>query len=251
MALAIVAALVGGLIVGSFLNVVIYRLPKGESIARGRSKCPSCGEGVKAYDNVPVVSWLLLRGKCRSCGAPISVRYPAVEALTALLYALTVAVNYDDTTKLVLGLVMVTFLIPIAAIDLELKLIPNKLTLPAAVVAVVLGVILDLDGEVERLIAGAAAAAFLGIPSLINPKGMGMGDAKLTGVMGLYLGALVAPAILIGLLAGVLVGIGVIAHFGMDEGRKRQIPFGPFLAFGAVSAMLAGQPIIDWYLDTF
>ncbi|MGK2939616.1 MAG: prepilin peptidase [Solirubrobacteraceae bacterium] len=251
MALAIVAAAVGGLLIGSFLNVLVSRVPKHESPFGGRSHCPDCGATIRARDNIPLLSWLLLRGTCRDCGAPISKRYPLVEAGTAVLYAVTVAVHYDDTTLLVLGLALVTFLIPIAAIDLELQLIPNRLTLPAAIVAVVLGMALDIDGEVERLIAGAAAALFLGLPALINPKGMGMGDAKLSGVMGLYLGAPVGPALLIGLATGVVVGIGVVMNVGMSEGRRTRIPFGPFLAFGGVVAMLVGQDIIDWYLDTF
>lgn len=251
MALAIAAAFVGGLIVGSFLNVVIARVPQGGSVAAGRSQCPSCGATIRARDNIPVLSWLLLRGRCRDCGAPISRRYPLVEAGTGALYALTVAVHYDDTTLLVLGLVMVTFLIPITAIDLERQLIPNRLTLPAAILAVVLGTALDLDGELERLIAGAGAALFLGLPALLNPKGMGMGDAKLAGVMGLYLGAPVAPALLIGLVTGVVAGVVIIAMVGMGEGRRTRIPFGPFLSFGAVVAMFVGQDMVDWYSDTF
>ncbi len=251
MALAIVAAAVGGLLVGSFLNVVIARVPKRESPVGGRSRCPSCGATIRARDNLPIVSWLLLRGRCRDCGAPISVRYPIVEAGTAALYALTVAVHYDDVTRLVLGLVLVTFLVPITAIDLELRIIPNRLTLPAAVIAVLLGTAIDPSGEVERLIAGVAAGLFLAIPALITPGKMGMGDGKLTGVMGLYLGAAVGPAILIGLLAGTLVGVIIVARVGMSAGRKTAVPFGPFLAFGGVVAMLLGEPMLDWYLDTF
>lgn len=239
-----------GLIIGSFLNVVIAREPEGESIL-GRSHCPGCGAQIRVRDNVPVLSWLLLRGRCRDCGAPISKRYPLVELLTAVLYALIVAVHGDDTTQLVLDLVLVTFLVPITFIDLDVQRIPNVLTGSAAVLGLILGTALDPGGEVERLIAGAAAAAFLGLPALINPKGMGLGDAKLTGVMGLYLGAAVAPAILIGLVTGVVVGIGVVAMRGMADGRRTRIPFGPFLSFGAVVAMFWGQAIIDWYLDTF
>lgn len=251
MALAIVLAAFGGLVVGSFLNVVIVRVPRGESVAAGRSRCPECSAPVRARDNVPVVSWLVLRGRCRDCGAPISARYPLVEALTAVLYVAIVAVHADDTAPLVLGLVLTTFLIPIAFIDLDVQRIPNALTLPAAVLAVVLGTALDPGGEVERLIAGAAAALFLGIPAFINPRGMGMGDAKLTGVMGLYLGAEVAPAILIGLLAGVVASVVIVARVGMGEARRTRIPFGPFLALGGVTAVLVGAPIIDWYTSTF
>ncbi len=239
-----------GLIIGSFLNVVIAREPKGESIL-GRSHCPGCGAQIRVRDNIPVLSWLLLRGRCRDCGEPISKQYPLVELLTAILYALIVAVHGDDTTQLVLDLVLVTFLVPITFIDLDVQRIPNVLTASAAVLGLILGTALDPGGEVERLIAGAAAAAFLGLPALINPKGMGLGDAKLTGVMGLYLGAAVAPAILIGLVTGVVVGIGVVAMRGMADGRRTRIPFGPFLSFGAVVAMFWGQAIIDWYLDTF
>ncbi len=249
--MAIALAALGGLVVGSFLNVVIVRLPRGESVVRGRSACPGCGAPIRAQDNIPVLSWLLLRGRCRACGQPISARYPAVELLTAALYAATVAIHGDDTAQLVLGLLLVTFLVPIAFIDLDVQRIPNALTLPASVVAVVVGTALDPGGEVERLIAGAAAALVLGRPALLNPRGMGMGDAKLAGVMGLYLGAEVAPAILIGLVTGVLVGIGIVAKRGMSEGRRTRIPFGPFLAFGAIVALLTGQPVVDWYLDTF
>lgn len=251
MALAIVAAALGGLLIGSFLNVVVARLPQRESLIGGRSHCPSCGATIRARDNVPLISWLLLRGKCRDCGAPISARYPIIEALTAVLYAATVAVHDDDTTLLVLGLVLITFLIPIAAIDLELRLIPNRLTLPGAIVAVVLGTALDLDGEPERLIAGVAAALFLGLPALLAPGKMGMGDGKLAGMMGLYLGAPVAAGMLIGFLAGTIVGVAVIATKGMSAGRKTAIPLGPFLAFGGVAAIFIGQDIIDWYLDAF
>lgn len=249
MAPALALAFLGGLLVGSFLNVVIARLPADESFFGGRSKCPSCGATIRARDNIPLVSWIVLRGRCRDCGARISWRYPLVELLTAVIFAATVAVHHDDTTKLVLGLVLTTFLVPIAFIDLDVQRIPNKLTLPAAILAVILGTALDPGGEIERLIAGAAAAAFLGLPALINPKGMGMGDAKLTGVMGLYLGAAVAPAILIGLVTGVIGGIAIVAMVGMGEGRRTRIPFGPFLAFGGIVAMLFGQPIVDWYSD--
>lgn len=251
MALAIVAAAVGGLFIGSFLNVLASRVPKKESPFGGRSHCPECGATIRARDNIPLLSWLLLRGKCRDCGAPISKRYPLVEAGTAVLYAVTVAVHYDDTTQLVLGLVLVTFLVPITAIDFELRIIPNRLTLPAAVIAIVLGTALDPGGEVERLIAGAAAGLFLAIPAFLSPGGMGMGDGKLTGVMGLYLGAAVGPAILIGLAAGTVVGIVIIASKGMQAGRKTKVPFGPFLALGGVVAMLFGDQMLDWYLDTF
>ncbi|MEA2286721.1 MAG: leader peptidase (prepilin peptidase) / N-methyltransferase, partial [Solirubrobacteraceae bacterium] len=131
MALAIVAAAVGGLLIGSFLNVVAWRLPRHESLATPGSRCPSCGTPIKPYDNIPVVSWLLLRGRCRSCGAPISPRYPLVEAATAILYV-AVVVGRDGTLDIVLGLLLVTALVPVTLIDLDLRLIPNAITLPAS-----------------------------------------------------------------------------------------------------------------------
>src|SRR3954471_8943686 len=142
MAPALAPAALFGLLIGSFLNVVAWRLPRGQSLVKPRSQCPGCGTQVKPYDNVPVLSWLLLRGRCRGCGEKISARYPVVEAVTAALYVLVVAVKYDDVLQIVLGLVLVTFLVPIAVIDLDVKRIPNALTGPAAVLAVAVGAIL-------------------------------------------------------------------------------------------------------------
>jgi leader peptidase (prepilin peptidase)/N-methyltransferase len=251
MLLAAVAALLGGLIIGSFLNVVAWRLPRGESLSHPGSHCPSCDTPIKPYDNIPVVSWLLLRGRCRSCGEPISPRYPLVELTTGLLWAAVVIADYDDVPALVRGILLVTFLIPIALIDLDHRLIPNKLTLPAAVLALVAIVALDLDFLVEALIAGAAGFAFFFLAALAYPRGMGMGDVKLAGVLGLYLGRAVAPAIFIALIAGVVVGAAIIARKGATEGRRTAVPFGPFLALGGVIALFAGDALVDAYLTTF
>jgi leader peptidase (prepilin peptidase)/N-methyltransferase len=251
MPLALLPAAAFGLILGSFLNVVAFRLPGRMSLAMPASHCPSCEVPIKPYDNIPVLSWLILRERCRSCSAPIAARYPIVEATTALLFAAVVAVHHADTAQLVLGLVLVAFLVPIALIDLDHRIIPNRLTLPAAVLAIVIGTALDPGGQVERLIAGTAAAAVLGIPSLLNPKGMGLGDAKLIGVMGLYLGAAVAPAFFVAFLAGTVIGIAIIARKGMSQGRKTAVPFGPFLALGAIVGVLAGNELVSLYLSTF
>ena len=240
-----------GLIIGSFLNVIAHRMPARMSLALPASHCPSCEVPIKPYDNIPVLSWLILRGRCRSCAEPISARYPIVEALTGALFAAVVAVHHTDAAALVMGLVLVAFLVPIALIDLDHRIIPNRLTLPAAVLAIVLGTALDPGGQVERLIAGAAAAAVLGIPSLINPRGMGMGDAKLIGVLGLYLGAAVAPAFFVAFLAGTAFGIAIIARKGMIQGRKTAVPFGPFLALGGLVGVLAGNELVSLYLTTF
>ena len=247
----IVVAAVGGLLIGSFLNVVAWRLPRGESIVKPGSHCPACDHPVRPKDNIPVVSWLRLHGRCRDCGEPISSRYAIVEAVTGLLFALVVAVFYDDTTQLVLGLTMICFLVPLTLIDLDTRLLPNKLTLPAAIAAVVLGTLLDPSGEVERLAAGAAAGGFFLLAALAYPRGMGMGDVKLAAVLGLFLGREVAAALLIGLIAGVVVGVAIMKRKGVAEGRKTAVPFGPFLAFGGVVALLFGEGMVDAYLQTF
>lgn len=251
MPLALLPVAAFGLIIGSFLNVVAYRLPRGESLATPGSHCPSCDAPVKPLDNIPLLSWLLLRGRCRACSAPIARRYPLVELLTAALFAAIVAVHHDSTATLVLGLVLVAFLVPIALIDAQERIIPNKLTLPAAILAIGLGSALDPGGEVERLVAGVGAGAVLALPSLVNPRGMGMGDAKLVAVLGLFLGRAVAPAFFVALVVGTAAGIGIIARKGMMQGRKTAIPFGPFLALGGVVAILAGHELVELYLDTF
>ena len=251
MAPALAPAALFGLLIGSFLNVVAWRLPRGQSLVRPRSQCPGCGTQVKPYDNVPVVSWLLLRGRCRGCGEKISARYPIVEAVTAALYVLVVALKHDDALQLVLGLVLVTFLVPIAAIDLDHKIIPNKLTAPAAVLAIALVAVLDTRHLPEYLIAGFGALLFFYLPALIHNKGMGMGDVKLAGVLGLYLGRAVAPALFIALILGVVVGAAVIASKGVSDGRRTKVPFGPFLAAGALIAFFVGDGIVDSYMERF
>jgi leader peptidase (prepilin peptidase) / N-methyltransferase len=251
MVAAIVLAAVGGLIIGSFLNVVAYRLPRGESLAHPPSRCPSCDVPVKPYDNIPVVSWVLLRGRCRSCKAPISPRYPLVEALTGVLYALVMWARWDDAAGIALGIVLVTILIPIAIIDFEHRIIPNRITGPAAIVAILIGLLFDQDFVVEQLIAGAAAGGFFLLAAIAYPRGMGMGDVKLAGVMGLYLGRAVGLAVLIGLVAGVVVGAIIIARVGAKEGRKMAVPFGPFLALGGIIAIFAGDAVADSYADRF
>lgn len=245
-AAAAVLAGVLGLAFGSFFNVVIYRLPRGESLSKPRSRCPGCGTQIRARDNIPVVSWLLLRGRCRDCGEPISARYPLVELLTAALCVAVVLAGGADSSVWI-GLAFVLLLVPITFIDLDHRIIPNVLTGLGAVVAIALVAIFQTDDLVEHLIAGAAAGGFLLIAAIAYPAGMGMGDVKLAAVMGLFLGRAVAPAMLAALLAGSIVGVVVIAR----HGRKAGVPFGPFLAFGGVVGLFAGGAIVDWYLDTF
>jgi leader peptidase (prepilin peptidase) / N-methyltransferase len=236
-------------VLGSFLNVVIHRLPRGESLVHPRSRCPHCGTQIAGYDNIPIVSWLLLRGRCRHCRAPISPRYPAVELITALLFAAVVLVRgFDD--DLILELPFVAALIALAGIDLDHKLLPNKIVYPLAAWGVVAVLIADRDDLVEHLVAGAGAFLFLFAAVLAYPRGMGMGDVKLAGAMGIYLGAAVIPAFLVAFLTGSVVGIAIIAREGADA-RKKALPFGVFLALGGIVGVLAGPELIDVYQTNF
>jgi leader peptidase (prepilin peptidase)/N-methyltransferase len=245
----ITLAALGGLIIGSFLNVVAYRLPRGESLATPGSHCPSCGTPIKPYDNVPVLGWLLLRGRCRSCGERISARYPLVEALTAAL-AVAVELTKHSADQVVLGLMLVGVLVAVTLIDFDRRIIPNKITLPGAVAAIGIGLALKPSGVPEQLIAGAAGGGFLLVFALAYPRGMGMGDVKLAAVLGLFLGREVAVAIFAGVLAGALIGGVVMARVGVKQGRKTTVPFGPFLALGGIIGLLAGAPIVHWYLHS-
>jgi leader peptidase (prepilin peptidase)/N-methyltransferase len=252
MTLAYAAALAGafGLIIGSFLNVVAYRLPRGESVMFPASHCPSCDTPIKPYDNVPVLSWLVLRGRCRSCHHSISARYPIVEAVTAALLVLVVLDNGADQDAW-LGLAFVILLVPVTLIDLDHRIIPNTLMLVGTVVSVGILLLTDPGALTGHLIAAAAAGGFLLIAALAYPAGMGMGDVKLAAVMGLFLGRNVGPAMLVALVTGSVVGALIIARKGAKEGRKTAIPFGPYLAFGGLVGLFAGDAIVDWYLDTF
>jgi leader peptidase (prepilin peptidase)/N-methyltransferase len=246
----IAVAAVGGLLAGSFFNVVIARLPAGESLMSPGSRCPHCGHPVRPYDNVPVLSWLWLRGRCRDCGEPISARYPLVEALTAVLCALVVVAKGADEDAW-LGIALVLTLVPITFIDLDHRIIPNRIVGPSAVLAVVILALTNVDALPDHLIAGAAAGGFFFVAVLAYPRGMGMGDVKLAGVLGLYLGSSVAPALLAAMLFGTIVGGAIIVQKGAAEGRKTAVPFGPFLALGALLGLFAGPDIVHWYRDNF
>jgi leader peptidase (prepilin peptidase) / N-methyltransferase len=248
-ALEIAFIAVLGAVLGSFLNVVIHRLPRGESLASPGSRCPTCGAPIAPYDNIPVLSWLLLRGRCRHCGASISPRYPAVELLTAATFAAVVAVRgFDD--DLLLELPFVACLIALAGIDLDHKLLPNKIVYPMAVYGLAATVIVDSGDLVEHLIAGAGGFLFLFIALLAYPRGMGMGDVKLAGAMGLYLGLSLVPAMLVAFLTGSLVGGVMMVREGV-QARKKAVPFGVFLALGGIVAVLAGPELIELYEDQF
>ncbi len=256
MVLLVVLSGVLGLLVGSFLNVVIWRVPRGESVASPASRCPACDRPVRPRDNVPVVSWLLLRGRCRDCGEAISRRYPLVEAGTAALFtvlALRIGTEPELPAYLYLGAVGVA----LAVIDIDVKRLPNAIVLPSYVVGVVLLATAALiDRELDDLLrAGlgmAALYAFYFLLALAYPAGMGFGDVKLAGVLGMYLGWLgwseVVSGGFLGFLFGGVIGAGLmLAH---RAGRKSKIPFGPYMLAGALVAILWGGGLADLYLDT-
>jgi len=249
-ALLVVIAVVYGLIIGSFLNAWAYRLANGEKITAGRSHCPKCGAQIRAYDNVPLVSWLLLRGKCRDCGAPISWRYPLGEALTAALFA-AVAVMDGLSWLLVPHLLFVSALVLVSQVDLEKRIIPDIVILPVAALGLPLMIVLGSAPWWQWPVAGLGAAGFLFLISEVyfrirHVEGMGFGDVKLALCMGVYLGSAVVPALFLGFLSGAVVGVILIG--GRRGDAKTAIPFGPFLAAGAILALFFGGALIDAYL---
>jgi leader peptidase (prepilin peptidase) / N-methyltransferase len=243
-------ALLGGMITGSFVGVVAHRVPRGRSIVGPRSECPSCGAQIAAYDNVPVISWILLGGHCRSCGARIPARYPLIELAVGIAFAATAVVLRDDPAALALGLVLVAVLAAVTLTDLERRVIPNAILLVGSVIGFGIVAATDPASLPERAAAAAGAGSFLLLFALVYPRGMGMGDVKLAAVMGLFLGVSVVPALFIGIVLGALAGFGLMLRQGSGA-RKQAVPFGPFLAVGGVAALLAGSQMIDAYLNAF
>ena len=253
MTLLVAGCAVLGLLVGSFLNVVVWRVPRGESVVRPASACPGCGSPVRPRDNVPVVSWSLLRGRCRDCGARVSARYPAVEAGTAVLFAVMAArIGPDPVLPAYLYLAAVG--LALALIDLDHKRLPDALTLPSYPVGVALlgGAALagsDSGSLLRALAGGAALFAFYFALCFAYPAGMGFGDVKLAGVLGLFTAWLGwgpwAVGLFLGFVLGGLVGVAVVV--AGRGGRKTALPFGPFMLLGALVAVLAGQQLADGY----
>jgi leader peptidase (prepilin peptidase)/N-methyltransferase len=254
----VVATLCGllGLAVGSFANVVIHRVPRGESLVRPASHCPSCGAPVAWHDNLPVAGWLLLGGRCRSCRAPISIRYPLVELGMGLLWFLLalrlvdVGLGWAVPAYLALAFVCVV----LAVIDATTRLLPNRITYPAFPVVLGLLVVASVGlGDLGRLVRGLLAALAVGgfflALALISPRGMGLGDVKLAPTLGLALGWLSWGAVVLGVFAGFLLGglagLGAIALLGLT--RKSLLPFGPWLVTGALLGVLAGADVAAWY----
>lgn len=246
-----------GLVVGSFLNVVVYRVPAGKSVVSPPSACPVCDTQIRPWDNIPVVSWLVLRGRCRSCGTSISARYPAIEALTGLVFGL-VATRFGVSWSLPAELTFTAALIALAAIDIERYLLPRAIVYPAGgLVAAGLVAAAAARGQWHRFgIAVACAAVTFAVFFAINfirPAWMGFGDVRLSALIGLALGWLGAWTVVVGFMAanllGAAVGIGLIV--AGRAGRRTALPYGVFLAAGSIFALLAAAPIIDWYSKHF
>ncbi|GAB3597219.1 A24 family peptidase [Angustibacter peucedani] len=253
----VVLAVVLGLVIGSFLNVVVWRVPRGESVVRPGSHCPRCGREIRGRDNVPVLSWLLLRGRCRDCGEPISIRYPLVEAVTGLLFGV-VAWRIGLAWELPAYLYLVAISVALALIDVDVRRLPNAIVLPSyGVMGALLLLPAVVDGRWDDLLRGVVGGAVLFalyfLLAFINPRGMGFGDVKLAGVLGLALGFIGWGALAVGAFAGFLLGglYGAVLMVAKRATRKSAIPFGPFMLAGALLAVLVGQRLADWYLQIF
>ncbi|MGQ0825767.1 MAG: prepilin peptidase [Actinomycetota bacterium] len=254
---AIVAAICGvfGLVIGSFLNVVIWRVPRKESIVAPPSHCPECDTPISPRDNVPVASWVLLRGKCRHCATKISGRYPLVELLTAALFA-AVGARFSDDWVLPAYLVFTAGLLALAFIDLDTFLIPNRVLYPVDFISIPLlagGAAADgdFDHMARGLLGGLGSFGFFFLIHVVSPRGMGFGDVRLSFLLGTFLGYLGPKYVVGGLFAGFLLGaiIGVALMIAGARKRNQHIPFGPFLVAGAMLFVLAGEPFVDWYSD--
>ncbi len=241
-----------GLLIGSFLTVVIHRVPRREPIGRGRSQCPACHAVIHARDNVPVVSWLVLRGRCRSCGARIAAIYPLTELATAGLFA-AASLTIDDLWVAILMAAFLAVLLAVSAIDVAHRIIPNRIVYPAVLAAAIATTAIDVAGgpldAVHGLIGLIAFGGGLLVISILSPKGMGMGDVKLAALIGVVLGSVALSRVVVAAFAAVFLGgVGAIVALAMGRGRKSAIPFGPYLAAGGALAVFAGRQIADTYL---
>ena len=240
------ASVLFGLVVGSFLNVVIHRVPRSESVVWPASHCPHCGEPIRPRDNVPLISYLMLRGRCRNCKEPISARYPAVEATTGLLFG-AAAYEFGASLALLSALVFILALISLAVIDLEHRLLPNVIVGPAALAGLVLSILADPAGWwIYPLSAIAVAGALLGL-ALIYPSGMGMGDVKMGGMLGAFLGPYAALAVFLGALIGAVTG-GLLMAAGKMR-RRSAMPFGVFMALGGIISLFVGPELWSLYMN--
>ncbi|MDP9067070.1 MAG: prepilin peptidase [Actinomycetota bacterium] len=254
----VAAAGVLGLIFGSFATAVAYRLPRQESIASGRSKCPNCGNTITAIQNVPVFSYVVLRGRCKHCGNRISIRYPLIELVTGALFV-GAALKFQLSAEAIIYAGFFWTLVVLTVIDLEYKLLPNKIVFPTAIAGwIALAIAALAGGDPRRLIDAAVGAVIFGgfflLVAFLYPAGMGGGDVKLAFVLGTFLGYAGGPGVVVvgmflSFFIGGIVGVGVMARSG--GGRKMQVPFGPFLALGTVLGVFAGRDLLEAYLGTF
>lgn len=247
--ISLVAAGFFGLCIGSFLNVVIYRLPLGQSLATPPSRCRTCGYSLRWFDNIPVISWALLRGRCRKCGVGVSWQYPLVELITAALFVLVVW-QTPVGPLVVSRLLLVSILIALFGIDLEHQILPNSITLPGIVIGLLLSLIAPpgwRDALLGALLGAGILYAIAGAYYLWRrEEGMGMGDVKMLAMIGAFLGW---KAVLVTLVLSSFAGafIGVVLMSVQRGGMKLALPFGTFLAIGAVIAMFVGEPLVAWY----
>jgi leader peptidase (prepilin peptidase) / N-methyltransferase len=239
-----VLSLAPGLALGSFLNVVAARVPRRRSIVTPASACLECGTELAWRDNIPLLSWVLLRGRCRHCRTRISALYPGVELATALLVAACV-LEFGLSGRMVVAAYFCAVLVAVTATDLTHRIIPNRIVVPAA--AVILVAQTALEPSPQWTLAALGASGFLFLAVLAYPAGMGMGDVKLALVMGAALGKTVPVALMLGMLAALVPSVILLARHG-SAARKMGIPFGPFLALGSVVALFFGEQLLDWYL---
>jgi len=256
-ALALATAVAFGLAIGSFLNVVVWRVPRGDSIVSPPSACPRCGHAIRARDNVPVLSWLILRGRCRDCGEPISVRYPLVEGGTGAMFGLA-AWHFGVSWALPAYLYLAAVSVALALIDIDTHRLPNAIVLPSYPVGIALlslaswnpGGAGDWPALVRALVGGGALYAAYFLLMAVYPPGMGFGDVKVAGLCGLFLGWVGWGALVVGWFAAFLLGgvfsIGLLV--AGRAGRKSGIPFGPWILLGAAVGIVVGQPVWEWYL---
>jgi leader peptidase (prepilin peptidase)/N-methyltransferase len=243
------ALFVMGLCVGSFLNVVIARVPEGRSVVSPRSSCPRCGAEIPWYDNVPLISYAMLRARCRHCGEPISIRYPIVELVTGLLFALA-GWHFGLGADLLAAVSLLATLVAITAIDLDRQLIPDVLSLPGIAAGLLLSTVSGRPGWLDSLLGTLLGGGIFFLIIVASRGGLGGGDMKLGAMLGAFLGwKLVLVAILLAVLAGGAVAIMLLAM--RRRGRKDAVPFGPFLALGGAVSLFWGRPLLDWYLGVF
>jgi leader peptidase (prepilin peptidase)/N-methyltransferase len=242
-------ALPPALALGSFLNVVAARLPEGRSLVSPPSSCLACGTQIARRDNVPVLSYLLLRGRCRGCGTRIGLRYPLVELGTALLVA-ACFLAFGFSGEAFLAAFFVAVLVALSAIDVERRILPDKIVLPSAAAVLAAHVALEPGRAPEWVLSALGAALFLFVAVLVHPKGMGMGDVKMSLLLGAMLGRTVGVALMIGMVAALVPAVWLLARHGA-KARKMGIPFGPFLALGAVAALFWGEALLDAYLGRY